>query len=298
MKTPVTPALHPAARLLSQGGSATLTTSHWEDGVDPVLSLSRVSKSFQPAVPVLRDISLQVEAGTMVCLLGPSGCGKTTLLRLIAGFEAPDAGEIYLIKRLVSRPGLVVPPEQRHIGMVFQDYALFPHMTVRRNIAFGLFRWPAAWRRTRLAEMLRLVGLEDLAERYPHELSGGQQQRVAIARVLVQDPDVILADEPVSAVDPSLAVSIVTLLRDLSHESRKTLLMNLHSVDLALGYFPRIVGVRDGRVRFDLSPDRVGPELLAELYAGHRDEERQLERLRDGQNPLGAACRPLPGFRK
>jgi ABC-type Fe3+/spermidine/putrescine transport system ATPase subunit len=154
--------------------------------VDPVLSLHQISKSFQPGVPVLHDISLQVQTGTVVCLLGPSGCGKTTLLRLVAGFEEPDAGEIYLIKRLVSRPGLVVPPEQRHVGMVFQDYALFPHMTVSQNIQFGLFRWPAAWRRTRLTEMLRLVGLEGMTERYPHELSGGQQQRVALARALVQ----------------------------------------------------------------------------------------------------------------
>ena len=113
----------------------------------PVLSLSAISKSFQPGVSVLTDVFLQVETGKMVCLLGPSGCGKTTLLRLIAGFEEPTAGEIYLIARLVSRPGLVVPPEKRHIGMVFQDYALFPHMTVAQNIQFGLFRWPLAWRR-------------------------------------------------------------------------------------------------------------------------------------------------------
>ena len=140
----------------------------------------------------------------MVCLLGPSGCGKTTLLRLVAGFEEPDAGEIYLIKRLVSRPGLVVPPEQRHVGMVFQDYALFPHMTVSQNIQFGLFRWPAAWRRTRLTEMLRLVGLEGMAERYPHEISGGQQQRVALARALAPAPQLLLLDEPFSNLDVHL----------------------------------------------------------------------------------------------
>jgi iron(III) transport system ATP-binding protein len=163
--------------------------------VNPVLSLHQISKSFQPGVPVLHDLSLQVETGTVVCLLGPSGCGKTTLLRLVAGFEELDAGEIYLIKRLVSRPGLVVPPEQRHVGMVFQDYALFPHMTVSQNIQFGLFRWPAAWRRTRLAEMLRLVGLAGLGERYPHELSGGQQQRVALARALAPAPQLLLLDE-------------------------------------------------------------------------------------------------------
>ena len=130
------------------------------------------------------------------------------------------------------------------------------------------------------------------------ELSGGQQQRVAIARVLVQNPDVILADEPVSSVDPSLAVTIVSLLRDLSHESGKTLLINLHSVEIALNYFPRIVGIRDGRLQFDLASDQVSAELLAGLYAGHRDEERELERFQDGYRPFGGACRPLPDFAK
>jgi phosphonate transport system ATP-binding protein len=140
------------------------------------------------------------------------------------------------------------------------------------------------------------VGIPEKLYARTDELSGGQQQRVAIARVLVQDPNIILADEPVSSVDPSLAVSIVALLRDLSHETRKTLLMNLHSVELALGYFPRIVGIRDGRVHFDLAPDQVTPELLAELYAGHRDDELQLERFQDDKDRFGRACRPLPGF--
>lgn len=119
---------------------------------------------------------------------------------------------------------------------------------------------------------------------------------MAIARVLVQDPAVILADEPVSSVDPTLAVTIVSLLRDLSAESRKTLVMNLHSVDLALTYFPRIVGIRQARVHFDLSPDKVTPERLEELYAGHADEEREVAALRGDTSPYGRACRPLPGF--
>jgi len=139
------------------------------------------------------------------------------------------------------------------------------------------------------------VGIPEKLWARTDELSGGQQQRVAIARVLVQDPDVILADEPVSSVDPSLAVTLVSLLRDLSHE-RKTLLMNLHSVHLALDYFPRIVGIREGRAVFDLSPDKVTPTLLAQLYAGSRDDERQLEWFADGKNPFGRACRPLSGF--
>jgi phosphonate transport system ATP-binding protein len=142
------------------------------------------------------------------------------------------------------------------------------------------------------------VGIPEKLYARTDELSGGQQQRVAIARVLLQDPAAILADEPVSSVDPSLALSIVALLRDLSHESRKTLLMNLHSVELALNHFPRIVGVRGGRLRFDLAPDKVGRERLAELYAGHRDDELQLDRFQHDESPFGRACRPLPGFPK
>jgi phosphonate transport system ATP-binding protein len=141
------------------------------------------------------------------------------------------------------------------------------------------------------------VGIPEKLYARTDELSGGQQQRVAIARVLVQDPDIVLADEPVSSVDPSLAVSIVTLLRELANQSRKTLLTNLHSVDLALGYFPRIVGVRAGKVCFDLPPERVTEELLRTLYAGHRDDGLQLERSPRGSTaPYGRACRPLPGF--
>ena len=143
---------------------------------------------------------------------------------------------------------------------------------------------------------LAAVGIPEKLWARTDELSGGQQQRVAIARVLVQDPDVILADEPVSSVDPSLAVTIVGLLRDLSAGAGKTLCMNLHSVELALAYFPRIVGIRDGRVHFDLAPDKVTDELLRELYAGHHDDELQLERMPRGKNPYGTACRPLPGF--
>ncbi|MFQ5830062.1 MAG: ATP-binding cassette domain-containing protein, partial [Candidatus Methylomirabilia bacterium] len=142
------------------------------------------------------------------------------------------------------------------------------------------------------------VGISEKLHARTDELSGGQQQRVAIARVLVQDPDIILADEPVSSVDPSLAVSIVTLLRDLSAESRKTLLMNLHSVDLALSYFPRIVGVRDGRVLFDLAPDKVTGELLGELYAGEASNGDQLEGFDEISSireisAIRGACRPL-----
>ena len=223
----------------------------------PVLSLSDVSKSFQSGVPVLQNVSLQIDTGTMVCLLGPSGCGKTTLLRLIAGFEEPDRGEIYLIKRLVSRAGLVVPPEQRHIGMVFQDFALFPHMTVGQNIQFGLFQWPTAWRRARLAEMLQLVGMEGVANRYPHELSGGQQQRVALVRALAPNPQLLLLDEPFSNLDVNLRQQLREEVRAILLRAGITTLLVTHDREEALSLAHTLAIIEQGRIVQHATPDEV-----------------------------------------
>ena len=248
----------------------------------PVLSLYEVSKSFQAEVPVLQEVSLQVDSGTMVCLLGPSGCGKTTLLRLIAGFEEPDSGEIRLIKRLVSRPGLVVPPEQRHIGMVFQDFALFPHMTVGQNIQFGLFRWPAAWRRARLAEMLQLVGLEGAAGRYPHELSGGQQQRVALARALAPNPQLLLLDEPFSNLDVNLRQQLREEVQTILLRAGITTLLVTHDREEALSLAHTLAVIEHGQIVQHASPDEVIRHPCARFVAqflalGHflRGEIRQ-----------------------
>ncbi|MGQ4810112.1 Fe(3+) ions import ATP-binding protein FbpC [Candidatus Entotheonellaceae bacterium PAL068K] len=223
----------------------------------PVLSVQEVSKSFQPGLPVLRAVSLQADTSSTVCLLGPSGCGKTTLLRLIAGFEEPDRGEIHLIKRLVSRPGLLVPPEQRHMGMVFQDYALFPHMTVERNIKFGLFRWPAAWRRTRLAELLQLVGLVGLQRRYPHELSGGQQQRVALARALAPNPQLLLLDEPFSNLDVTMRQQLREEVRNILTEAGITTVLVTHDQEEALSLADALAVINHGRIIQYATPDEV-----------------------------------------
>jgi iron(III) transport system ATP-binding protein len=239
-----------------------------------VLSLYDVNKSFQPGVPVLQQVSLQVDTGSLVCLLGPSGCGKTTLLRLIAGFEEPDTGEIYLIKRLVSRPGLVVPPEQRHVGMVFQDFALFPHMTVGQNIQFGLFRWPAAWRRTRLAEMLQLVGMEGVAKRYPHELSGGQQQRVALARALAPNPQLLLLDEPFSNLDVNLRQQLREEIRTILLRASITTVLVTHDREEALSLGHTLAVIEHGRIVQHATPEEVvqhpGTRFVAQFLAlGH-----------------------------
>jgi iron(III) transport system ATP-binding protein len=223
----------------------------------PVLSLHEISKSFEPGVTVLQQVSLQVEAGATVCLLGPSGCGKTTLLRLIAGFEEPDSGSIHLIKRLVSCPGMMVAPEKRQIGMVFQDYALFPHMTVGRNIQFGLTGWPAAWRRSRLREMLKLVGLPEVVDRYPHELSGGQQQRVALARALAPEPQLLLLDEPFSNLDVNLRQQLRGEVQAILAQAGITTLLVTHDQEEALSLADMLAIIKEGRIIQCATPDDI-----------------------------------------
>ena len=271
--------------------------------------LRAVRKVFADGEVALDEISLTVGRGEHVAFIGPSGAGKTTLFRILNLTLRPTGGTLILDGEDVARlSDAELRRARTRIGTIYQQHNLVGRLRVVHNVLAGnLGRWSAL---TALASLVRPRGVPEAARALAQvgmpeklyartdELSGGQQQRVAIARVLVQGPDIILADEPVSSVDPSLAVTIVSLLRDLSHESRKTLLMNLHSVELALTYFPRIVGIRDGSVHFDLAPDEVSAELLAELYAGHRDDELQLERFQDGKNSFGGACRPLPGFAK
>ena len=170
------------------------------------VALKSVTKRFGSRVAV-RPFSLEVKRGNAVGIVGPSGGGKTTVLRLIAGLDVPDDGEVWLDGRLASSAGrLHLPPSQRNIGFVFQDLALWPHMTVGGNLMFVLQsrRWPAGTRKTRIEEMLAVVGMNDRATEYPSHLSGGEQQRVALARALVAQPDLLLLDEPLSSLDPDL----------------------------------------------------------------------------------------------
>lgn len=181
----------------------------------PLLHVDDLECRYDTTV-VTQHVSFALKRGDICCLLGPSGCGKTTLLRAIAGFEPVAAGRITLDGERLSDPATLVAPEKRQVGMVFQDYALFPHLTIEANIAFGLRRLPAEQRRERVATLLELVGLTSLAKRYPHELSGGQQQRVALARALAPQPRLLLLDEPFSNLD-------VELRRQLSQEVRRIL---------------------------------------------------------------------------
>ncbi len=212
--------------------------------MSPMIRIESAAKRFGDAVAVDR-VSLTVESGEVAALLGPSGCGKTTLLRLIAGFERLDDGVIEVDGTAVAGAGTWVPPEQRRVGMVFQDYALFPHLTVEENVGFGL---PRSARSKRVAVLLALVDLCGLGGRYPHELSGGQQQRVALARALAPAPSVVLLDEPWSNVDPHLRGplrdEIVSLLRGFD----VTVVLVTHDREEAFSVADRIALMRDGSI--------------------------------------------------
>ncbi len=206
-------------------------------------------------VVALDGLDLTLQPGELVALLGPSGCGKTTTLRLLAGLEDADAGQITVAGRDITH----VPASRRDMGMVFQAYSLFPHMTVRQNVAFGLRlrRAVAAVRDRRAVEMLELVGLSEQADRYPHQLSGGQQQRVALARALAIEPQVLLLDEPLSALDAKVRAQLRDEIRRIQLEVGITTLFVTHDQEEALAIADRVGVMRDGRLEQLASPTDV-----------------------------------------
>ncbi|MEZ4637628.1 MAG: ABC transporter ATP-binding protein [Caldilineaceae bacterium] len=211
----------------------------------PAITLRQVRKAYGKTRAV-KDSSLTVAPGTLVALLGPSGCGKTTTLRLIAGLEKPDSGDILINGQLVAGAGRWVEPEDRRIGMIFQDYALFPHLDIRANIGYGLRGWSKADRARREDEMMALVGLNDMAARYPHQLSGGQQQRVALARSLAAEPAVLLMDEPFSNLDATLRVQMRSEVRSLVKRLGATTVLVTHDQQEALSLADLVVVMFDG----------------------------------------------------
>jgi len=228
------------------------------DASEAVVELDTVTKSYQdPAHPAVDRLSLRVTRGETVALLGPSGCGKTTLLRLIAGFEAPDSGSVVVADRTVSSPTVFVPPEERRIGFVFQDYALFPHLDVLGNVAFGLRQRSVGARRERAREVLDLVGLTVFARRYPGQLSGGQQQRVALARALAPGPDLILLDEPFSNLDAALRAGTRHEVRRILERSGATTLLVTHDQEEAMTFSDRLAVMRAGRLEQEGAPEET-----------------------------------------
>ena len=192
-----------------------------------LLKLNHISQSYATH-QILRGLSLELGTGDIACLLGPSGCGKTTVLRAIAGFESISDGEIILNGERVSAPGMTVPAEERRIGMVFQDYALFPHLTVAANVGFGLHGQSSTERSKRVEELLQTVGLEGNGKAYPHELSGGQQQRVALARALAPRPNLLLMDEPFSNLDVELRERLSLEVREILKQQGTTAIIVTH----------------------------------------------------------------------
>jgi ABC-type Fe3+/spermidine/putrescine transport system ATPase subunit len=220
---------------------------------DPLLSVRNVSKRFlsRQTHQALEGVTLEVVRGELVVVLGPSGCGKTTLLRLVAGLETPDSGEIWLGGTQVAGPNqILVPAHRRGIGFVFQDLALWPHLTVRKNLEFVLesARIPRDRRAAKIQEVLTLVRVEALVSRYPHELSGGEQQRVALARAIVAEPRLLLLDEPLSSLDPELRRELRLELARLKGALGATVVYVTHDREDASALADRVISMRQGRI--------------------------------------------------
>lgn len=213
-----------------------------------MLVLQQVSIAYGQAT-VVKDLSLTLQQGQIGCLLGPSGCGKTSLLRAIAGFEPVQTGSVVLADTSLSKPGAMVNPEQRRIGMVFQDFALFPHLTVAQNIAFGIKKKPKAQQQQVVEELLALVGLPTLGDRYVHQLSGGQQQRVALARALAPEPQVLLLDEPFSGLDADLREALAQDIRAILKQRGISALMVTHDQFEAFAMADQIGVMQHGKLQ-------------------------------------------------
>jgi iron(III) transport system ATP-binding protein len=259
------------------------------------LTLKDISHRFG-AVRAVEGANLDVRAGEIVCLFGPSGCGKTTLLRIAAGLEPLQTGSVSLDDQVLSEPGNETPPERRPIGFVFQDYALFPHLNVEKNVRFGLNG--AGDAKTRISEQLRAVGVEDLARRYPHELSGGQQQRVALARALVRRPKALLLDEPFASIDVALRKKLREELRRVLKDQNAAVLLVTHDADEALALGDRIALMNAGAIIEVASPEQLfnAPKTPqgAALFPGCQQLTGE---VRDGAFHSVLGAKPVSGLR-
>jgi len=223
-----------------------------------LLDLGAVTRTYRRGQPAAVDaVSLTVARGEILAVLGPSGSGKSTLLRLIAGFEIPDAGSVSIDGRRVADPSFSVPPERRGVGIVFQDYGLFPHLTVEANVGFGLHALARGRRQERVTRFLELVGLPALAQRYPHQLSGGQQQLVALARALAPAPAVLLLDEPFSNLDADLRGQMRHDVEKILRETETTVVFVTHGQEEAFGIADRVGVLARGRLEQLDTPETI-----------------------------------------
>ncbi|TMS00634.1 ABC transporter ATP-binding protein [Nonomuraea basaltis] len=253
------------------------------------LKIGGLVKCYEPPARVLDGLDLSVPAGLLAAVLGPSGCGKTTLLRVVAGFLRADAGAVELGGRVVCGPGVHLPPERRRVGIVPQEGALFPHLSVAANVAFGVSGTSRAERRRRTGEMLELVGLPGFGQRMPHELSGGQQQRVAVARALAPAPDLVLLDEPFNALDSALRAGLRADVRAALLATGATGVLVTHDQQEALSTADLVAVVREGRVAQCGTPEEVYQRPADLWVAGFVGEAVFLPAVAEG----GAAGTPL-----
>ena len=238
--------------------------------MDVFLSLEGLHKTFDGSPsPAVRDVSFSMSKGQILALLGPSGCGKTTILRLIAGFETPDRGTIRIGDRVVQSDNVELPPEERRIGFVVQDYALFPHLDVRRNVEFGLSGLTPDDRGRRAREAMDLCGLTGMESRFPHELSGGEQQRTALARALAPGYELLLLDEPLSNLDAALRTTLCGELRRILKRAGRTAIVVTHDREEAFQIADRVGVMRNARLEQLGSAselhDRPGSRFVAEF---------------------------------
>lgn len=222
-----------------------------------LLKANGLTKAFEPPEEVVKEVSFTVNRHEIFAFLGPSGCGKTTMLRMIAGFEQPDRGEVILNKRTLVDSNIFINPENRGIGFVFQDYALFPHLPVIRNVMFGLKNVPRKQREEQALEVLCMMGLREYRDRSPFELSGGQQQRVALARAIAPTPELVLLDEPFSNLDAVLRQSTRTEIRSLLKKTGMSAVLVTHDQEEALSFADRIAVMNEGRIEQIGTPEEV-----------------------------------------
>jgi phosphonate transport system ATP-binding protein len=244
-----------------------------------MLTLRHLSKSYVAGTPVLQDVTLEVAASGITAIIGASGTGKSTLIRCVNRLVEPSAGEILFEGADLARlSGTALRHARRHIGMVFQEYNLVERLTVMENLLSGRLGYVSAWRAwrrkfppediRRAYELLDVVGLAGFAHQRADALSGGQRQRVGIARAVMQEPKLLLADEPTSSLDPKTSVEIMDLLVDIAKSRGIPVLVNMHDVDLARRFADRIIGMRDGRVVFDGPPEKLDDAMLKAIYGG------------------------------
>ncbi len=263
----------------------------------PVIHLDKVTKRFWPGpVEAVSELSIEVREGEILTLLGPSGCGKTTTLRLVAGFEVPDSGEVRIRRTAVAGPRCWVPPERRGVGMVFQDHALFPHLRVGENVMFGLDHLPRADRKVRAKDVLGIVDLGSVLDRYPHELSGGQLQRVALARALAPSPVVVLMDEPFSNLDAHLRNQVRDEVVGILRNTGVTCVLVSHDQRDALAISDRVAVMNHGKI------EQVGPpreiykhpeSIFVATFVGRTNLLRGVVQNKDGcvLTDFGSFCR-------